>query len=194
MSLILKILYWPAAVASLLLASSMLSCHGDDCQTALPRAALGLLVTGASVMFVRSTSILLRCIALVIVVVPLGVVYSALASHYDIPGGIGRMMQDRLRRDSNGNQSYLPRGPLRDMGAAIDINDVAAVARLAPKVDLNAHDENGETFIDFALNQIFHTPDRLDVLRTLLKAGADPNLMGRDLPLARAIESAPKSG
>lgn len=198
MILILKIVYWPAAAACLLLALSMLGCHGNDCQTAILKTALGLLfVTGSIVLFVQSTSIRWRCVALAMVALPPAATFWGLASYYDILGGASRMMQERSRRDAAGNQSFFPRGPLRDMGAAIAINDVAAVGRLAPKVDINAHDENGETFLDFALNQVFRTPDKREareVLRALLKAGADPNLMGRDLPLSRAIESAPEVG
>lgn len=198
MMLILKIVYWPTAAVCLFLALSFLSCHGSDCQTAILKTALGLLfVTGSIVLFVQSTSIGWRCAALAMVALPSVAVLWGLSSIFDFPGGVRSLIQERSRRDAAGNQSYFPRGPLRDMGAAIALNDVAAVGRLAPKVDINAHDENGETFIDFALNQLFLKPDKpeaREVLRALLKAGADPNLMGRDLPLSEAIHSAPKTG
>jgi hypothetical protein len=131
------------------------------------------------------------------VALPPAALFGVLASHFDIVGGVSRQMQERSRRDAAGNESFFPRGPLRDMGAAIAMSDVAAVGRLAPKVDINAHDENGETFLDFALSQLFRTPEKpeaREVLRAVLKAGADPNLIGRDLPLSRAIESAPEAG
>jgi hypothetical protein len=196
--LILHLVYWPAAGASLFLVFTFLFCHGDDCQTAIPKIFLGLLfVAGSIALFVRSTSFRWRGVALLMVVLPPMAFVWLISSYFDIPGGVRRTMEERSRRDAAGNQSYFPRGPLRDMGAAIALSDVAGVNRLAPKVDINAHDEHGETFLDFAVNKALGKPPKpeaLEVLRALLKAGADPNLMGRDLPIYQAIESAPEYG
>jgi hypothetical protein len=198
MMVILKIIFWPAAAVCLFLASTFLFCHGSDCQTAIPKTLLGVLyVTGSAVLFIQSTSFRWRLGALALVLLPPIAFVWLLSGYFDFVGGARRIMEERSRRDAAGNQSYFPRGPLRDMGAAIALNDLEGVNRLAPKVDINAHDENGETFVDFALSQGFRTQDKhasWEILQALLKAGANPNLEGRDLPLSRAIESAPEIG
>ncbi len=198
MRVILHIVYWPTAAVCLFLVSTFLFCHGADCQTALPKIFLGLLfVAGSIVLFVKSTSIRWRLAAFGMVALPPAAFIWLLSTYFDIPGGISRSLQERSRRDAAGTQSYFPRGPLRDMGAAIALNDLAAVNRLAPQVDINAHDEHGETFIDFALSQGMRAQDKRaswEILRALIKAGADPNQMGRELPIYRAIQAAPEIG
>ena len=92
-----------------------------------------------------------------------------------------------MKIDAAGNESIFPRGPLRDLGAAISIRDAGKVAALLPKVKVNTPGEQGETLLGLALEQLRKKPDELEVIRLLVKGGADPNLRAQVLPLATAI-------
>ncbi|MGJ5815623.1 ankyrin repeat domain-containing protein [Paludibaculum fermentans] len=101
----------------------------------------------------------------------------------------------RLNSDSKGNMTFFRSGPTRDMATAISQNDAATVAALAPKVDINSRGFSDITLLMLAFRQLRVTPDRLEVLRALMKAGADPNIgSGGELPLSLAIQLSSETG
>ncbi len=103
--------------------------------------------------------------------------------------------QVRLNSDSKGNLTFFRSGPVRDIATAISQNDAATVASLAPKVDVNSRGFADTTLLMLAFRQLRATPDHLEVLRALMKAGADPNLgSGGELPLSLAIQLSGKTG
>ena len=67
------------------------------------------------------------------------------------------------------------------------MRDAGKVAALLPKVKVNTPAEQGETLLGLALEQLREKPDKLEVIRLLVKGGADPNLRAQVLPLATAI-------
>ena len=61
------------------------------------------------------------------------------------------------------------------------------MAALLPKVKVNTPGEYEGTLLGLALQQLREKPDELEVIRLLIKGGADPNLRAQELPLATAI-------
>ena len=138
-----------------------------------------ILFLGASgLLFARSSTLGMRALAVLLVAVPL----AAGARFYG-----GPWLQRQLKIDAAGNESSFPRGPLRDLGAAISMRDAGKVAALLPKVKVNTLGEQGWTLLGLALEQLREKPDELEVIRLLVKGGADPNLYAQALPLATAI-------
>jgi len=145
------------------------------------RGAWGIaaFVLVACLLFMRSTMVGLKLLAMLLVVVPL-----ILATRFYG----GPWLQRPLKIDAAGNESIFPRGPLRETGAAISMGDAGKVATLLPKVDVNTPGEQGGTLLGLALEQLREKPDEIQVMRLLVKGGADPNLQTPEgLPLATAI-------
>ena len=84
-------------------------------------------------------------------------------------------------REKNSGRGYFSGSAPRAMGSAVVQRDTAAIARLAPTLDLNTVGERGMTFVGLALEQAFEAPDSADprpsslvVVQTLLSLGAKP--------------------
>jgi hypothetical protein len=145
----------------------------------------GLLLAASILLFLRTTSPVWRTAALLLAASPMIVMV--------LLRGI-ETAKLRVNTDSQGKLTYFHAGPMRDIAAAISRNDAATVASLAPQVDLNRRGYSGMTLLMSAFRQLEVTPDRLEVLRALLKAGADPNAGTNELSLERAIQISVKTG
>jgi hypothetical protein len=145
----------------------------------------GLLLGASILLFLRATSPVWRGAAFLLAASPLLV--------FVLLRGVEEAKL-RMNTDSQGNLTYFRAGPMRDIATAISANDAATVISLAPKVDLNTSGYGGRTLLMSALRQLATTPDRLEVFRALMKAGADPNAGAGELPLETAIQISPKTG
>ena len=104
-------------------------------------------------------------------------------------------VQFRGAMNAEGEMTFFRDGPHRELAEAIARNDTAQVATLAATIDLNRGGLSGMTPLMLAMRQLRRTPDQQEVLRTLLQAGADPNLGAQsELPLAIAIQVAGTAG
>ena len=145
----------------------------------------GLVLAASIFLFLRSTSALPRIAALLLVAAP-GLVVLAWK-------GI-ETVRLNTNMDSQGNLTFFPEGKLRDIANAITNNDAATVTTLASQVDVNSRGYDDTTLLLLAFRQIRLTPDRLEVLRALMKAGANPNLGNIEMPLELAIQVSAKAG
>ena len=144
----------------------------------IPFLLPGLVLAVAIAVFLRSSSTGWRVAALVVAASPL------------LALGASRILAVFMVQNySTGPDSFsqFRAGPLRDIETAIGQNDAEAVARAARGADLNRPGVSGTTLLILAVDQLQKTPDRLEVLRALLAAGADPNVGKDELPLQGAI-------
>jgi ankyrin repeat protein len=145
----------------------------------------GLLIAAAILLFARASSPLLRGAALLLAASPVLVIVA-------LRGIEGAKLS--VNSDPQGNLTYFREGPLRDIATAISRNDAGAVTALVPKVDVNSKGYRDSTLLLLALRQLRTTPDQIEVLRTLVKAGANPNLGADELPLELALQVSSKTG
>lgn len=100
----------------------------------------------------------------------------------------------RNYRDSSGNIREFRSDALREIEAAITRHDAAAVAAAAKGVDVNTPGISGATVLVLALRELDKAPDQLDIVKSLLAAGADPNIGPSELPLQVAIGASRTAG
>jgi hypothetical protein len=99
--------------------------------------------------------------------------------------------------DSSGQLTFFPAGPARDLALAMQKNDATAVAALLPQVKVNEPGYEGMTLLTLAMRQLRTRPKEHEILRLLLKAGANPNAAPGNLdslPLATALQLGAKTG
>lgn len=143
------------------------------------------ILLGAIVLFLKVPSTAARAVAVAIAALPLLFVAGSSAT------GLWKL---RDYRDASGHITQFRTAALRDIEAAIDRNDAAAVTAAARGVDLNTPGLSGATVLVLALRQLYKTPNQLDVVKALLAAGADPNGGGAEPPLQAAIGASRESG
>lgn len=97
-------------------------------------------------------------------------------------------------RDGTGSITQFRDKSLREIEQAIASNDAAAVARSAQGAPLNQPGLSGATVLMLALRELDKHPGDLEVLRALIKAGADPKATRDDVPLSTAIAATRHSG
>ncbi len=147
----------------------------------LPAAIL----TGAIWLFLNAQATGARLVATFVAALPVLVVAV----------GSGTSLLQLLRyRDSAGDIREFRSEALREIEAAIQRNDAAAVATAARGADVNTPGLSGTTVLVLALRQLRKTPDQLDVVKALLAAGADPDLGRSELPLQVAIGASRAAG
>ncbi|MBK8287188.1 MAG: hypothetical protein IPK97_21275 [Ahniella sp.] len=145
----------------------------------------GLLLAAAIMLFVVARSKVWRSIGLLIAATPLLVV--VFSQSY-----LGQTM--RRHQDANGNVTQFAAGPMQDLELAVGRNDVAAIRKLAATADLAQTGLGGSDILVFALRTLQASPDLPEVLRALLQAGANPDGVGAERPLAVAIQVSQKAG
>lgn len=192
--MLLKIVYWivvccDVSVLMLLFVLGLAaapSSRTNPLAVATYMLVLPCIFLGASMLlFLRATLPVWRGLALLLALSPLIVVVAM--------RGI-EAAKLSVNTDPQGRLTYFRAGPMRDMATAISRNDAATVASLAPHVNLNARGYSGMTLLMSAFRQLRKTPEQLDVVRTLIKAGADPNEGTDELPLAMAIQISASTG
>lgn len=145
----------------------------------------GSVLLAAIAVYLKSSSQGMRILALLLVAFPfLFMVIGSAASFIRVAGYM----------DSGGKPSNFRKGPLREMEAAIERNDADTVTRLARGAALDTEGISGATLLVLAVRQLDKTPDQLEVLRALLKAGANPNAGRDEIALSAAIAATRKSG
>ncbi|MEQ1690581.1 MAG: ankyrin repeat domain-containing protein [Gemmatimonas sp.] len=103
--------------------------------------------------------------------------------------------QFRANSNAAGDLTFFRAGPMRELIEAINRNDAATVATLAPNIDVNASGMADMTPLVAALRQLRQTPDQQDVLKSLIKAGVDPNKGTEyELPLEMALQISGETG
>ncbi len=137
-------------------------------------------------VYLRSTSGGWRALAFALAAAPVVLVFAAQAYS---------RAQFTANSNAQGELTFFTAGPMREIVEAIRRNDAATVARLAPAVDVNGRGMADMTLLVSALRQLRSTPEQHEVLRVLLKAGADPNKgVEYEIPLEMALQVADKSG
>lgn len=145
----------------------------------------GAILAGAIWLFLSSQAVAARALALLIAALPfLLVVGSQAVTFWELLS----------YRDGGGNIRQFRSDSLREIEAAIERNDAAAVAAAARGADLNTPGLSGATVLVLALRHLREAPGKLDVVRALLAAGADPNATGVEPPLQIAIGESRASG
>lgn len=137
-------------------------------------------------VFTRASSPVWRTLAFALAAAPLV-----------MAGAMQWYSQAQFRANSNaaGELTFFRAGPMRELVEAIRRNDATAVAELLPKVDVNDTGMEGMTPLISALRQMRLTPERQEVLKTLIKAGVDPNQsMEHEVPLEMALQLGAKAG
>ncbi len=192
--MLLKIVYWivvscDLSVLMLLFVLGLAAAPGSKTNplaVAMYMLILPCIFLGASILlFLRATLPVWRGLALLLALSPLILVVAM--------RGI-EAAKLSVNTDPQGTLTYFRAGPMRDMSTAISRNDDATVASLAPHVNLNARGYSGMTLLMSAFRQLRKTPEQLDVVRTLIKAGADPNEGTDELPLEMAIQISASTG
>lgn len=143
-------------------------------------------LAASALLFLRTTSPVLRAVALLLAAAPLLILVSTRA-----------IADVQLRANSNerGELTFFRAGPMREIAEAIARNDSSTVASLLPKVDVNETGFSGMTLLMLATRQLRQTPEQRGALRLLLSARADPNTGAQyELPLAIAIQVSGKAG
>ena len=154
--------------------------------TSLPFALPAIVLIVAILLFTRSPSGLGRGAGLLLAAAP-ALLFIWLRSSASIAL--------RQNMNSSGEVAHFRAGPLREVADAIKINADSTVARLVPTVDVNTRGYMDVTLLVLALRQLETAPKDLEILRTLLKAGANPNLVaGKELPLEVAIQMSRLAG
>ena len=148
--------------------------------TSLPFALPAIVLLGAILLFTRSPSTLGRGAGLLLAASP------ALLLIW-LRGSASSALRQNM--NSSGEIAHFREGPLREIADAIKINADSTVARLVPTVDVNKHGFMDVTLLMLAIRQLETAPRDFEILRTLLRAGANPNLVaGGELPLEVAIQ------
>ena len=192
----MKILFWllisaDAAVLALffvlgLAAATSTRQSGVSVAFAPPFLVPALILVLAIVLFTRSSSTLLRSVALLMAAAPaLILVVTQRVSSFTL----------KQNMNSAGELTSFHEGPMREIADAIRSNDTATVSRLVSGVDVNARGYMDMTLLMLALRQLEKNPTDLTNLRTLLNAKANPNLAsGGELPLSVAIQQSEHAG
>jgi len=195
--MLIKVLFWMIAFvdAAALLLIFVLGLAAAPSSHTSPLAVAayllvvpGLLLAGAIVLFLRAKSGVGRASAFLLVAAPILIIAVTTATE-----------QAKLKLNSNdqGTLTYFREGPLRDVSIAIMKGDAAAVSALLPRAKVNERGYQGMTLLILALRQLRNgsAGDRpMEVLRTLIAAGADPNAAANELPLEMAIQMSSKVG
>ena len=191
----IKVIYWGFValdMAGLLLWFVLGLAAAGSSKTSPALVALYLLILPAIplvasiIVFVRSTSPLWRALAFALAAAPLVILVSTQAY---------TRAQFRANSNAAGDLTFFRAGPMRDLIEAINRNDAAAVAALAPNVDVNRAGMADMTPLVAALRQLRATPEQQDVLKALIKAGVDPNKGTEyELPLEMALQISGKTG
>lgn len=145
----------------------------------------GLILATAVLLFTRSNSPLGRSAALLLAAAPVLVLVLMRTVS---------TVQLKQSQNAQGELVYFRSGPLREISEAIERNDTATVARLAPAADLNNRGYSNTTLLALALRKLKDTPTETGNLQILLNAGADANLQADDLPLEIALQQARFTG
>lgn len=163
------------------------SARTNPLQVALVMLVLPCIPLVASVvLFVRATSPAMRVLALAIAAAPLLIAVSSRAI---------AEVQFRANTNEHGELTFFRAGPMREIAEAIARNDAVTVASLVPTVDVNETGFSDMTLLMLAMRQLRQTPDRQEVLRLLLEAGADPDKGAQsELPLSIALQLVAKAG
>jgi ankyrin repeat protein len=147
-----------------------------------------LLLAALAFLFHRSTTPLWRIVATLLAAAPaLWFTVTLLTNNAQIAAV----------SDASGQLTFFPAGPARDLATAITKNDAATVAARLPQVDVNNPGFEGMTLLTLAMRQLRTTPQHHEILRLLLKAGANPNLAPGNLdglPLTTALQLRVKTG
>ena len=186
----MKILFWLLIAADTLVllmffvlglaAATSTRQSGFAVATSVPFALPAIVLIVAILLFTRSPSALGRGAALLLAAAP------ALLLIW-LRGSASIALRQNM--NSSGEIAHFREGSLREIADAIKVNADSTVARLVPTVDVNKHGFMDVTLLMLALRQLEVTPSDLEILRTLLKAGANPNLVaGGELPLEVAIQ------
>lgn len=146
----------------------------------------GICIALAILLFLRAPGPGWRAVGFLLAAAPLLLlVGSRVAAEAQFRGGL----------NAAGQQTFFRSGPRREIAEAIARNDAATVTALAPGVDLDAQGAAGMTLLAIAMRQLRTAPERIEPLRALLAAGADPNQSAQsELPLAVALQVERRSG
>jgi hypothetical protein len=190
-----KVIYWGFValdIAGLLLWFVLGLAAAGSSKTSPALVALYLLILPAiplvvsMFVFMRSTSTLWRSIAFILAAAPLVILVSM---------QVFARAQFLANSNEAGDLTFFRAGPMRELVEAINRNDAAAVATLAPTVDVNRSGLADMTPLVAALRQLRETPEQQDVLKALIKAGADPNKgTATEIPLEMAMQVSDKAG
>ena len=127
----------------------------------------------AVLLYVRSSSLIARWLALVIVAGP-GLLIAGARKR-------DAYLSYTIRQELEGT-GYFAGSEQKELGAAVVHRDLAAVQKLARAVDVNAAGKNGMTFLSLAMEEEFGAewskrgmPSELPIVRELLARGANPN-------------------
>lgn len=105
------------------------------------------------------------------------------------------LAQFRAGLNAKGEQTFFQAAPHRDIAEAIAGNDSATIATLAPGTDLDRTGLGGMTLLALAMRQLRSAPDRIEPVRALLAAGANPNQAAQsELPLGVALQVEARTG
>jgi hypothetical protein len=190
----LKILFWlfvaldvfALAIFGLLgLAAARPSHTNPIAALVIPFFIPAAILLGAIVLFVSAKTTGARVFAVLIAALPVLIV---------VGGHAATLVALQGYRDGSGEIREFRASALRDVEAAIERDDAAAVAAAARGADLDTRGLSGATVLVISLRRLRDHPDQLGVVKALLAAGADPNRRGGELPLQAAIGAAHKIG
>lgn len=154
--------------------------------TLLMLALPAIPLVGAIAVYLRSTSPGWRALAFALAAAPAVLVVAT---------QVYTRAQFKANSNAQGDLTFFRAGTMREIVEAIRSNDAATVAALVPKVDVNGTGMADMTLLVSALRQLRTTPDQHEVVRVLLKAGADPNKgVEYEIPLEMALQVVDKSG
>ncbi len=191
----MKILFWllVAIDALALVVFGLLGLAAAGPSRTNPVAALiipfflpGAILAVAIALFLAGSTAWTRGVALLIAALPLLVV------------GIGKarvVWELQGYRDRTGTIREYRSDKLQTIEEAIRRNDPPAIrAAGASRSELNTRGISGATPLVLAVRQLRQSPDRIELVRALLDGGADPNLIGPELPLQTAIGESRTAG
>jgi hypothetical protein len=190
----LKLLFWLVALVDAAALGLMfllgLAAAGPSKTSPIPVVFFFLLpavlLLGAVVLFLRAQSGGMRVTAFLLAASPLLFVAAQMANT--------AWTFQQYRTEAGGRRYFRP-GASQEIEDAIAANDAAAVGKaLAAGANVNEKGRDGGTLLQAALRQLRQTPERLEVLRALVRAGADPNAGSGELPLTMAIQTSRKTG